>query len=85
MPSWRVMLLEGQPTHAPWRRTRTTPAWVISTNSTSPPSDWTAGRIMLMTRATRSASSWDGLVAEVGAAESMVELGCGRVCGGCSV
>ena len=54
MPICRVIRLEGQPTQAPWSRIWTWPSGVISTSSTSPPSDWTAGRMRLMTCETRS-------------------------------
>lgn len=54
MPSWSVMSLEGQPMHAPWNRTKTVPSEVASTNSTSPPSAWIAGRISSITLAMRA-------------------------------
>src|SRR6266542_6679127 len=50
------MVDEGQPWHAPWKRICTTPWAETSTNSMSPPSAWTAGRIRLMTLWTRSRS-----------------------------
>lgn len=48
------MLEEGHPTQAPCMRIWTTPSLVMSTNSMSPPSDWTAGRMRSMTARTLS-------------------------------
>lgn len=63
MPCLRVMLLDGQPMHAPCRRIRATPSAVISTSSRSPPSDCTLGRMSSRMRVTFSFVAW-----EVGAA-----------------
>lgn len=54
MPTCSVTVELGQPTHAPCNRIFTTPSGVMSTSSTSPPSDWTVGRMSAMTLATRS-------------------------------
>lgn len=56
------MVLDGQPTQAPWRRIWTTPSGEMATSSTSPPSAWTAGRMRSITVATRRVRSVAGKV-----------------------
>jgi hypothetical protein len=56
IPVWRVTEADGQPTQAPCIRIWTTLSGVNPTNSMSPPSAWTAGRMSSMTLAIRSGS-----------------------------